>query len=226
MSGKLEIMTFVQGALENNCYVISDGANAFAIDPSYDGEILKKAIAGAGFELKGVMLTHFHLDHIDGILAFEGVRIYMSGKDYDILVSDGVIEYMSENFFGRDYMSQSQIAKIRDFFLKSEIIRVYDGFVMPDFARKIVVWETPGHSPGSVSYCCEDDNTVFTGDTLFFHSYGRIDLPFSNGRQMMKSLDRLSCLPVGMKVYPGHGAESTIEEEREYGFLKRMKYED
>ena len=226
MSGKLEIMTFVQGALENNCYVISDGVNAFVIDPSHDGEILKKASVEAGFELKGVMLTHFHLDHIDGILPFKGIRVYMSGKDYDILVSDGAIEYMSDNFFGRGHMPPSQIAKIREFFLENEIVRVHDGFEMPDFTRKIVVMETPGHSPGSVSYCCEDDNAIFTGDTLFFHSYGRVDLPFSNARQMMKSLDRLSGLPISMKVYPGHGAESTIEEEREYGFLKRMIYED
>ena len=220
----LGIHNIVQGELGNNCYVISDGKGAYVIDPSYDGNVLKSYVANSGLELRGVLLTHFHLDHIDGALPFGDCRIFISKADHDILVSERAIEFMSDKFFGSGHMSQDECSRLRDFFTGSGIVTIGEGFIVPDFDLRINMIMTPGHSPGSVCYYCEDANAIFTGDTLFYHTYGRVDLPFSSRKSMMESLDRLSDFPEETAVYPGHGEVTTIGEETEYGFLRR-KYD-
>ena len=87
-----------------------------------------------------------------------------------------------------------------------------------NFALEIL--HTPGHSPGSVSLVGKE--SVFTGDTLFAGSIGRVDLPGGSGRDIMKSLkEKLAVLPRDLVVYPGHGPKSTVErEKRNNPFLK------
>ncbi len=82
------------------------------------------------------------------------------------------------------------------------------------------VLHTPGHSPGSISLVGED--CVFTGDTLFAGSIGRVDLPGGSGEEIMRSLrERLAALSERFVVYPGHGPKSTIgEEKRSNPFLR------
>ena len=82
------------------------------------------------------------------------------------------------------------------------------------------VYHTPGHSPGSVCYICDD--VIFSGDTLFCCSCGRTDLPGGNTSLMMQSLLRLSLLPGDYKVYPGHNESTTLDYERECNpYMKR-----
>ena len=76
----------------------------------------------------------------------------------------------------------------------------------------VSVLHTPGHTPGSVTYRIGD--ALFTGDTMFFHSYGRTDFPGGSPEQMKKSLRRLKSLPGDLQVCPGHGPETSLSEER------------
>jgi len=78
------------------------------------------------------------------------------------------------------------------------------------------VIHTPGHSPGGICLYGSGAKVLFSGDTLFYHSIGRTDLPFSREAEMTKSLKALFKLPKDTKVYPGHGPETSIGEEIEF----------
>ena len=76
-----------------------------------------------------------------------------------------------------------------------------------------VALHTPGHTSGSVCYYAEEENCIFTGDTLFKMAIGRVDFPTGDSRQMRDSLNRLFKLNENIVVYPGHGESTTIGEE-------------
>ena len=83
---------------------------------------------------------------------------------------------------------------------------------LPDPALPFTVLHTPGHTPGSI--CLYGQGVLFSGDTLFAGSIGRMDLPGGDEDQMQASLHRLMELPDGTAVYPGHGPATTIGEEK------------
>jgi glyoxylase-like metal-dependent hydrolase (beta-lactamase superfamily II) len=76
---------------------------------------------------------------------------------------------------------------------------------------------TPGHSPGSISYYCREDNCVFTGDALFRHDIGRTDLWGGNEETLVNAIrNKLLTLPDDTEIYPGHGPASTVKEEKQH----------
>ena len=77
------------------------------------------------------------------------------------------------------------------------------------------VISTPFHTNGSVCFLCEKENALFTGDTLFKGSIGRTDLPKGNERLVVSSLSKLLVLKDDLKIYPGHGDETTLKKEKE-----------
>ena len=81
---------------------------------------------------------------------------------------------------------------------------------------------TPGHTAGGVSYYLEAEGVLFSGDTLFRGSYGRVDLPTASGAEIARSIcEKLLPLPEETAVYPGHERETTIASERKYNPLSR-----
>ena len=75
--------------------------------------------------------------------------------------------------------------------------------------------KTPGHTSGSCVFIL--DNIMFSGDTIFYHSYGRTDMPTGHQNEIFKSiLNILNTFPDDMVIYPGHGNETTIKEEKKY----------
>jgi glyoxylase-like metal-dependent hydrolase (beta-lactamase superfamily II) len=87
-----------------------------------------------------------------------------------------------------------------------------DGDLVSVGTHDFTIWHTPGHSPGSISLV--GNEVAFTGDTLFAGTIGRTDLPLSNLQDMRSSLQRLLTLPNRLKIYPGHGLESTVAEQK------------
>ena len=90
-----------------------------------------------------------------------------------------------------------------------------EGSVVSEAGLSLRVLHTPGHTPGGVCYAADD--VIFCGDTMFYRSYGRVDLPGGDMAQIMASLTRLKELPPETIVYPGHGMKTKIAWERGTG---------
>jgi glyoxylase-like metal-dependent hydrolase (beta-lactamase superfamily II) len=195
------------GSLFTNCYVVwcEQTGGAAVIDPGFDHEDEAEKVLGAvrekGLKVELVIDTHGHPDHTCGngvVKDATGASIVIHELDADMLGKAG--------------------ARLAAFFGLRTISPVADGFLVDGntvrFGRVgLRALHTPGHSPGSV--CLVGDNCVFSGDTLFAGSVGRVDLPGGSGVELLRSLrERLTGLPDGFVVYPGHGPKSTIGEEK------------
>ena len=135
-------------------------------------------------KLRYIFLTHLHPDHINGLeFLKKKTNALVCGSDRDI--------NLLENYLGIK-------VKLDKILIESE----FEG---------IKVISTPGHSPGSLCFLVDDN--LFSGDTLFYHAYGRTDLPGGSEKDMGNSLKNLFELNKEIKVYPGHGRFTTIKEE-------------
>lgn len=202
------------GSLFTNCYVAwcSETKDAIVIDPGFDRQGEAKLVLGVleeeRLKVKFIVDTHGHPDHVCG----NGV--VKSATDAPIL-----IHKLDANMLGK---SGERLVALFDFHLTSSVA---DGFLKDSDVIRfgeagLRVLHTPGHSPGSISLVGE--NCVFTGDTLFAGSIGRVDLPGGSEKEIMLSLQKLTVLPDGFVIYPGHGAESTIGKEKQSNpFLQR-----
>ena len=200
------IKTLVLGPIETNCYIVTDEntLECAVIDPGADGSTVLDYLEGNHLNCRFILLTHGHFDHtgaVEDVRAETGAALCMSGKD------DGVT-------VGGEYYRYRAPEGTR-FFSDGDLIRV--GGV------SFEVIETPGHTPGSVTFLCTQDGTedraLFTGDTLFRDSCGRTDFPGSSTDDMLRSLKRLAELPGDYEVYPGHMDSTTLDRERRVNYF-------
>ena len=214
----MDVKKFVLGELETNTYLISDdNSNAYIIDPAEISAELSSYIKDNKLELRGVILTHFHLDHIKGIVQFPNAPIYICKEDASYL-KDDALDVM-RTFYSYSFIDDEEINKLKGFIQESKIIEISDGFVFPSFFPNLEAIQTKGHSSGSICIYIKDSDILFTGDTLFYYSHGRVDLIGGNATDMKSSLRKLSCLPDKLQVFPGHGDSTNIGIEKKYGVL-------
>jgi len=200
----LKIQKIVVGQIETNCYVVSRGNICFIVDPGGDSAKIKDAVGI--MKPQFILLTHGHFDHV---LALESMIMLFPKVDVYVGVDDKyLLEHLSEQ---GDFVGQ----KLKDIHVRVKAIREDD--VIRFASDRITVIDTPGHTLGSV--CYRLGNNLFSGDTLFYHTIGRTDLPTSNKELMKKSLEKMARLPVDLRVLPGHMKETTILEEKTFGFL-------
>ena len=190
----------VFGDIGNNCYLIVDEkTNQSALVDCT--EYSQKMIDLIGdTDLKYILLTHGHFDHIIGTKDVKekyNCRVAISAEDAGML-SSGRLSLAV--FCG---MPQNNV--------EADII-VKDGDVINLGDIEIKVISTPGHTKGSVCYIAED--YLFSGDTLFCMSYGRTDLPGGSDAEIRASLKKLAALGGDYKVMPGHEETSTLDFER------------
>ena len=95
---------------------------------------------------------------------------------------------------------------------------LFDGDIIKVGNSDFVVIHTPGHTFGGICLYNKSHKILFTGDTLFYHDHGRTDLPMSDQNQMVSSLKKLLLLPEDTKVFPGHGKETKIGDEKSLNF--------
>ncbi|HEX2850521.1 MAG TPA: MBL fold metallo-hydrolase [Acidimicrobiales bacterium] len=175
----------------NFAYLVGDRATgeAVVVDPAYRVDDLLDVLAADGMRLAGVLVTHYHPDHVGGSFAgheLEGVREVLARASVPVHVNEAEASGVRK----------VTGASASDLVLHDGGDRVSVGDV------EIELLHTPGHTPGS--QCFLVDKLLVSGDTLFLDGCGRTDLPGSDAGQMYESLQRLATLPDDVAVFPGH----------------------
>ena len=192
----MEVKRYQVGPIGTNCYFVGDEATkkGCIIDPGDEGARLVQEWEKFGYTMEAILLTHGHYDHTTGLpevaAAFPGAPIYVHQED--------VCQGGKPEFY--------QCAAL------SAMHYVHDGDTITVGSIRFTVLETPGHTPGSVVF--QTDRALFTGDTLFAGSCGRVDFTGGDWGQMCVSLRRLANLEGNYQVYPGHEQVSTLDNER------------
>ena len=204
MADTKTIECFTVGPIGTNCYLLLDEETkeAFLVDPGDEAEYLISELNRREVRLRAVLLTHGHFDHVLAVSAvkeaYPGAEVLMGERERPMAEN----EDLNSGFPGQhcSYAVDRYLAGGEEISLAGVTLRVL---------------ETPGHTAGSVCYYAEELGVLFAGDTLFYHSYGRYDLPTGSVRDLRESLTTLlTTLPEEVQVLPGHGRTTTIKEER------------
>ena len=193
------IEKIVTGSFFTNSYVISNGSDCVVVDPGLNYSEAANTIKSK-YNVKAILITHGHMDHIDGIKYFD-VPVYIHELDKDFLFDASLSLY---NMF-----------RLPTPYKKGDlnIITVKDGDEFELIGFKFKVTHTPGHTRGSV--CYSYGNKLLSGDTLFNMSAGRTDFPTGNPKDMRNSLNKIiNNFSDNVDVYPGHENKTTIKNER------------
>jgi hydroxyacylglutathione hydrolase len=197
------INAFQLGPMQANCYLLEceKTLSAIVIDPGDEADVILDMIKDRKLKLEFIINTHGHIDHISAnndLKKKTSAKLCIHRLDADIIVDP---QKNLSSFIGKPISS-----------LPPDRI-LEDGDIIESGTIKLKVIHTPGHSPGSISLLADD--AIFTGDLLFAGGIGRYDFPGSSYKQIMDSLKKITELDDNLTVYPGHGFNTTIGEEKE-----------
>ena len=207
---RLEISCLKVGFIQTNCYLIKeDGDKPFlaVIDPGDDASLIESSLSR---EPTHIILTHSHFDHV-------GALQYLHDRYPDAVIAAG-----SEEDFNPDSIVRTAKSAMGFYYSSTGLAKCGSRVPSPQFLLKdgdvigpFTILQTPGHTNGSICLYSKEHKVLFSGDTLFRHSYGRTDLGGSE-QQIMKSLRRLLQLDGDTTVYPGHEEPTIIADEKNY----------
>jgi len=189
---------------ENNCntYLIR-GEVTVLIDPGHSRHVpnLFHQMEGDGIspeEISLIILTHSHPDHFEGLEAFlnKPVKIAMNQEEERYLLESGKLLF--------EMMRQPMPEFRVDFYLKEGELHLSKELFQ--------IYQTPGHSPGSLSIHWPERKVLFTGDLVFYGGIGRTDFQGGNSKLIKESIERTSSLDTEL-LLPGHG-ELVMGKER------------
>ena len=202
-----QIKVFTFNPVRENTYLLYNEKNeCIIIDPGcyFDEEKaqIQSFISRCQLQPKLLLNTHCHLDHVFGNkFIAEEFKLTLNTHllEKEILEMAPASGLMFDLPFD-NYQGEVVYLKEGDFIFLGE--------------DKLEVIHAPGHSPGSVCFYCGKQNFLIGGDVLFQNSIGRTDLPYGNHQDLLKNIkEKLFKLPGDVKVYPGHGPETTIGDE-------------
>ena len=177
-----------------NCYIVEDEKEAMVIDPGGEPDKIIQMLDILETKLKYIYLTHCHADHIGAVVELKkrkGGKILILRDDAEGLYNENI--------------NLSRCVNMGDIELEADS-RVDDGDVIHVGNLEFKVISTPGHTKGSSSLYCKEEELLFSGDTLFRGTWGRTDLPTSSFESIISSItNKLLKLPDDTIVYPGHG---------------------
>jgi glyoxylase-like metal-dependent hydrolase (beta-lactamase superfamily II) len=197
--------TFPVGPLQCNCTLLGDEATkeAIVIDPGDEISRIHNRLTSLGLQLKQILITHAHIDHIGGALRLKrltGAPILLNENDLPLL------QMMVEQAAWLGVPTPETAPP-------DEGLTDGQKVGLTNYPAQII--HTPGHTQGSVCLHFVPLKIVFAGDTLFAGSIGRTDLPGGDSEQIIESIhSRLLKLPQETRVIPGHGPATTIGSER------------
>ena len=195
------------GLLEVNCYILGDEETkeAVVIDPGGDEDEILEALKYHGLQLKTIIDTHGHFDHVDAnqpLKEATGASIAIHEADAAMLAKPSA-EAM---FFTGNRLRLSAA----DILLK-------EGDIISFGNHRLKVLHTPGHTPGGISLVMENSPLVYVGDLLFQGSIGRTDFPGGSFEDLINAVKtKIFTLGDNYSVYPGHGPVTTVGQERKY----------
>jgi glyoxylase-like metal-dependent hydrolase (beta-lactamase superfamily II) len=204
------VKVFIFSPIQENTYVLSnDKKEAIIIDPGCYGQEeeqqLEDYIVSQGLQVRLLLNTHCHLDHVFGnkfVAEKWGLKPHIHPREKQILDYAPVAGLMWNLTF-HNY--------------SGDVIYLDEGDVTGLDNEPLSVLFTPGHSPGSISFYSKEGDFIISGDVLFQRSVGRTDLPMGNFETLANSIrTKLYTLPDSTKVYSGHGAATTIGDEKKF----------
>ncbi|MFV0466556.1 MAG: MBL fold metallo-hydrolase [Lachnospiraceae bacterium] len=203
---ELRVEEYTVGMVMTNCYfaVNTKTSEIVIIDPGDEAARLMQKIKESGYVPKAVLLTHGHFDHAKDartIADHYGIQIYAQQAEQETLENPAVnlssMGGVSESYQADCYLRDGEEMTIAGFFIQALL--------------------TPGHTAGGCCYYLKEENTIFTGDTLFCESIGRTDFPGGSYATLVRSIkESLFVLPGQTKVYAGHNDATTIGWEKEH----------
>lgn len=202
----MKITYMVLGPFQTNTYIAWDEAtmNAVVIDPSFTPEHIEEAILKLGVSVQKILVTHAHVDHIAGLSFLRekhpDAKVYMNEND---------LPYLKNAMLNlSDMLGEGICCATPDCLVK-------EGDEISVDSMHFTVLETPGHTPGGISFYVKESGLVFTGDTLFEASVGRTDFPGGSMTTLLSSIrDKLFTLPEETCVLSGHGDPTSIGREK------------
>lgn len=201
----MKIKTLVLGQLQTNCYLVWDekSTETIIIDPADEGSYIGQKIIDLKLKPKFIVATHGHFDHILGAtelaLAFNLPFLMNDQDEFLLQKNQASVKY----FLGFNADPPPKISKT-----------LKEGNFLVIGRDKLEVIETPGHTPGSI--CLYSKGVLFSGDTLFKNGIGRTDFSYSSHADLLSSIkEKLLILPPETLIYPGHGEETTVNDEQE-----------
>lgn len=214
----MQITRFVVNMVGENCYLLWDehSNEAALIDcgafETSEKEAIKSFIAEKGLHLTHLFNTHGHFDHVFGasfISDTYGVNIEICSDEQTTYeqAAEQMKQFLHLNL-------PLTLPKVGHYFNNGDELHV------GSITLKVI--ETPGHTPGGVCFYAEKERVLFSGDSLFKHQIGRCDLPGGSERLLINCLkNKILTLPDDVKVLPGHGAFTTIAEEKRLNYYLR-----
>jgi len=204
----LQIQSFVFNPFQKNTFVLFDETKeCIIVDPGCSDETenrqLKTFIDEHRLKVKLLVNTHCHIDHVLGnrfVRESFKVNLLIPVNEESVLKA---AEVYAPSYGFHLYQHQPPDAYLEE----GDSLKVGN--------QSLVVLSVPGHSPGHVAFFSEKNGIVIGGDVLFYNSIGRTDLPGGNHDQLINSIHtKFFTLPDSVRVYPGHGPETTIGFEK------------
>jgi len=203
MEEKPIVIRLVVSSLSANCFIVGRPSTGVGVvfDPGGNSQEICRAIDDSGLDIKVIILTHGHSDHIAALRDVQdktNAEVAIHTADADFLEGRG--SYSSQ--FGISYRTPHP---------PDRLLREGDKIDVGNISFTVI--HTPGHTPGSI--CLLTDFGIFTGDTIFRRGIGTTLMSGSSRPQLLDSIrKKLMTLPDDTIIYPGHGRETTIGAER------------